>query len=225
MRPVRSILMIWLVSVCLLVPALALGRPQKLPHTRVKRHARRVGHVHPVVHRVDHRVARRRVVRHAVVRRHARVSRHAVRYRRHVVRSRHTSRYRHVAARSHSHTAARNTRRRKPVAVAHRRAESAAAGISPARATQIQNALIRAGYLQHGSGSWDAETTTALRRYQQDHHWQARVVPDARALIALGLGPRRDQSSLYPAVADTAPPALAEARDDQPPAGGGHDSP
>ena len=91
------------------------------------------------------------------------------------------------------------------------------------RATQIQNALIRAGYLQHGSGTWDAETTAALRRYQQEHHWQSRVVPDARALIALGLGPRRDQSSLYPAVADTAPPTLAEARNDQTPVRGGSD--
>jgi hypothetical protein len=87
----------------------------------------------------------------------------------------------------------------------HQRTTSSA-GITPARATEIQNALIRAGYLRRGSGVWDNDTAAAMRRYQQDHHWQTRLVPDARALIALGLGPRRDQNALYPVVARTAPP-------------------
>jgi len=77
------------------------------------------------------------------------------------------------------------------------------------RATEIQNALIRAGYLRRGSGQWDADTIAAMRRYQKDHQWQTRLVPDARALIALGLGPRRDQRALYPVVASTAPPLPA----------------
>jgi hypothetical protein len=29
-------------------------------------------------------------------------------------------------------------------------------------------------------------------RFQQDHGWQTKMVPDARALIELGLGPRND---------------------------------
>ncbi len=92
------------------------------------------------------------------------------------------------------------------------RPSTAPAGITPLRATEIQNALIRAGYLRSGSGVWDAETVAAMRRYQQDHQWQTRLVPDARALIALGLGPNHDQRALYPVVASTAPPTPAARR-------------
>lgn len=63
------------------------------------------------------------------------------------------------------------------------------AGIAPQRAAQIQQALVRIGYLDHTSGRWDVPTIAALTRYQHDHRWQVRFVPDARALIALGLGP------------------------------------
>lgn len=62
--------------------------------------------------------------------------------------------------------------------------------ISPARAAQIQVALAKFGYLAGGStGSWDAPSATAMKRLQADHHWQTKFVPDARALILLGLGP------------------------------------
>lgn len=64
--------------------------------------------------------------------------------------------------------------------------------ISPARAREIQAALARAGYLHHASGHWDGATRAAMQKYQKDHHWQERFVPDARALIALGLGPKYD---------------------------------
>ena len=58
------------------------------------------------------------------------------------------------------------------------------------RATSIQEALIREHYLSgEPSGSWDAESETAMRRYQGDHGWQTKEVPDSRALIKLGLGP------------------------------------
>lgn len=66
-------------------------------------------------------------------------------------------------------------------------------GISNARARQIQIALERAGYLHHVSGHWDATTREAMKRFQQNHHWQTRFVPDSRALIALGLGPKYDE--------------------------------
>ncbi len=64
--------------------------------------------------------------------------------------------------------------------------------ISARRTRQIQDALVRAGYLNQISGRWDETTVTALRRFQAAHHWQTRFVPDARALIALNLGPRQD---------------------------------
>ena len=62
--------------------------------------------------------------------------------------------------------------------------------ISPARAAQIQAALAKFGYLASGStGAWDASSAAAMRKLQVDHHWQTKFVPDARALILLGLGP------------------------------------
>ncbi len=58
------------------------------------------------------------------------------------------------------------------------------------RTQQIQDALVRANYLQgEPSGVWDARTEEALRRYQTANGWQSKVVPDSRALIKLGLGP------------------------------------
>jgi peptidoglycan hydrolase-like protein with peptidoglycan-binding domain len=58
------------------------------------------------------------------------------------------------------------------------------------RTGQIQDALIRSHYLDgEASGTWDAKTQEALRRYQAANGWQSKVVPDSRALIKLGLGP------------------------------------
>jgi len=67
--------------------------------------------------------------------------------------------------------------------------------IESARAIQIQEALIAAGYLKGSpSGKMDAATKAALVKLQSENGWQTRVVPDARALIKLGLGP--DHSNL-----------------------------
>lgn len=74
------------------------------------------------------------------------------------------------------------------------------AGISPRRAEQIQQALMQAGYLERCSGTWDHATVTAMKKYQSDHRWQTRFVPDARALLALGL--------VAPADGDVAAAAL-----------------
>jgi hypothetical protein len=58
------------------------------------------------------------------------------------------------------------------------------------RATQIQSALIRAGYLFGSpSGHWDTESEAAMQKLQGDNGWQTKLVPDSRALIKLGLGP------------------------------------
>jgi peptidoglycan hydrolase-like protein with peptidoglycan-binding domain len=64
------------------------------------------------------------------------------------------------------------------------------------RATQIQSALIRAGYLTGTpSGHWDADTEAAMGRLQGDNGWQTKLVPDSRALIKLGLGPATDTAT------------------------------
>ena len=65
-----------------------------------------------------------------------------------------------------------------------------ATGIGPARATQIQAALVHYGYLTGTpKGNWDASSVAAMRQLQSDHRWQTKFMPDARALIFLGLGP------------------------------------
>ena len=62
--------------------------------------------------------------------------------------------------------------------------------IDDARATQIQAALIKAGYLSGSpSGHWDQETIGAMTKLQAANGWQTKLVPDSRALIKLGLGP------------------------------------
>jgi peptidoglycan hydrolase-like protein with peptidoglycan-binding domain len=62
--------------------------------------------------------------------------------------------------------------------------------IDDERATQIQEALIKAGYLTGvPSGHWDATSEAAMGKLQADNGWQTKLVPDSRALIKLGLGP------------------------------------
>lgn len=65
--------------------------------------------------------------------------------------------------------------------------------IDPERARSIQEALIREHYLTgEPTGTWNQASEDAMRRYQEDHGWQAKEVPDSRALIKLGLGPSKD---------------------------------
>lgn len=64
--------------------------------------------------------------------------------------------------------------------------------IDDSRATQIQTALVKSGYLTDPSGHWDASTSAAMQKYQADNGWQTKLVPDSRAIIKLGLGPDRD---------------------------------
>jgi hypothetical protein len=65
--------------------------------------------------------------------------------------------------------------------------------IEPQRAQEIQEALIREHYLSgEAAGTWNQASEDAMRRYQADHGWQSKTVPDARALISLGLGPSHD---------------------------------
>jgi hypothetical protein len=65
--------------------------------------------------------------------------------------------------------------------------------IDSERAHAIQEALIREHYLSgEATGTWNQASEEAMRRYQADHGWQSKEVPDSRALIKLGLGPSKD---------------------------------
>ena len=69
--------------------------------------------------------------------------------------------------------------------------------IAPDRAREIQQALIREHYLTgDATGEWDSRTQQAMVRYQADNGWQAKVTPDSRALIKLGLGPDYSRQEL-----------------------------
>ena len=81
------------------------------------------------------------------------------------------------------------------------------------RATEIQAALIKTGYLTGTpSGHWDAASEAAMQKLQADNGWQTKLTPDSRALIKLGLGPKDDMaqtSSLPTGTAQSSGPLLA----------------
>lgn len=113
-----------------------------------------------------------------------------------------------------SHHSTRRTSRKSKNARVHGQQK-----IDSERATSIQQALIRDHYLSgEPSGVWDAESEAAMRRYQSDHGWQTKEVPDSRALIKLGLGPNNDHL-LNPDSAMTSSP-IAHRSD--PPASASH---
>jgi Putative peptidoglycan binding domain len=94
--------------------------------------------------------------------------------------------------------------------------------IEPERAQAIQEALIREHYLSGDpAGTWNQQTEDAMRRYQADHGWQSKEVPDSRALISLGLGPSHDHL-LNPESAMTTGPAISRAA---PPTSAAHSDP
>lgn len=75
---------------------------------------------------------------------------------------------------------------------------------------EIQSALIRANYLTgDATGEWNAESQQAMQRYQADHHWQTKIIPDSRALISLGLGPTSPAGTASAAAAPAVTPVQA----------------
>lgn len=79
------------------------------------------------------------------------------------------------------------------------------------RVQTIQEALIREHYLNgEATGTWNQSSEDAMRRYQADHGWQSKSVPDSRALISLGLGPSNDHL-LNPESAMTTQPDAPKA--------------
>jgi peptidoglycan hydrolase-like protein with peptidoglycan-binding domain len=82
--------------------------------------------------------------------------------------------------------------------------------IKPDRALEIQQALIREHYLSgEPTGQWDARTQAAMVKFQADHGWQTKEVPDSRALIKLGLGPNYSSENLLNAPPASSAPAAA----------------
>ena len=68
--------------------------------------------------------------------------------------------------------------------------------IDSARATEIQQALIKENYLSGApSGLWDSASQDAMKKFQADHGWQTKIMPDSRALIKLGLGPQNPETA------------------------------
>ena len=64
------------------------------------------------------------------------------------------------------------------------------------RATQIQQALVRKGYLTGApTGHWDTATEAAIQKLQADNGWQTKIIPDSRAIIKLGLGPNAEDQA------------------------------
>jgi Putative peptidoglycan binding domain len=99
-----------------------------------------------------------------------------------------TSHTSHTAHNSQTASGKRPSSRRKKTARARGQQK-----IDSERAQSIQEALIREHYLSgEATGKWNQATEDALRRYQGDHGWQTKTVPDSRALIKLGLGPSHD---------------------------------
>lgn len=82
--------------------------------------------------------------------------------------------------------------------------------IDDTRASQIQEALVRSGYMSEPSGHWDAATESALQKYQSDNGWQTKLMPDSRAIIKLGLGPSKSSAQTDNSVATEPEHSLAE---------------
>lgn len=81
------------------------------------------------------------------------------------------------------------------------------------RAREIQEALVREHYLDsEPNGVWDQKSQRAMEKFQADNGWQSKTVPDARALIRLGLGPNHDHL-LNPDSAMTSPIEIPSAGD------------
>ena len=86
---------------------------------------------------------------------------------------------RHATAKSSSHKSER---------VAH---HDPVVAMDTERATAIQSALIKQGYLTgEPTGAWDANSIAAMQKLQGENGWQTKITPDSRALIKLGLGPQ-----------------------------------
>ena len=88
----------------------------------------------------------------------------------------------------------RKSTSRKPAAASWRNRQH-----SPTsdRYKEIQQALASKGYLQPETptGVWDDRSVSALKKFQQDQNLAPSGKLDSLSIIALGLGPKREQAS------------------------------
>jgi hypothetical protein len=92
------------------------------------------------------------------------------------------------------------TKRSKPAA----KRSSGQRSIDDSRASEIQTALVKSGYMTQPSGHWDTATESAMQKYQSDNGWQTKLMPDSRAIIKLGLGPSKSASPTSAAGGESA---------------------
>jgi peptidoglycan hydrolase-like protein with peptidoglycan-binding domain len=98
----------------------------------------------------------------------------------------------HKTKHKHAATTTKGKARHGKAAKKGKAAKRGQQAIQNDRAREIQSALIREHYMNgEPTGTFDDQTREALVKFQGDHGWQTKVVPDSRALIKLGLGPDR----------------------------------
>lgn len=91
------------------------------------------------------------------------------------------------AAKSSVHTPKASRKRSRRASFRYHRAHLQ---MEPHRVREIQEALVRAGYLhEEPNGKWDAQTRQAMRQYQSDSGFTVTGLPEAKTLMKLGLGP------------------------------------
>lgn len=123
----------------------------------------------------------------------------------------------HKAAKKTTHHRAASTASRHHKSTHHRRyaksrrhrssRHAATLRIPSQRASQIQQALIKAGDLhEEPTGKWDSNTREAMKQYQHANGFAATGLPDAKSLMKMGLGPHALPRDVAP-VAQTKPGA------------------
>jgi peptidoglycan hydrolase-like protein with peptidoglycan-binding domain len=94
-----------------------------------------------------------------------------------------------------------STRRHTTRRSSNYRARLARLQLEPERIQEIQQALIREGYLAHEpTGKWDDATRAAMKSFQEKNGFPARGLPEAKSLMKLGLGPHPLPPDLDPAI-------------------------
>ena len=90
----------------------------------------------------------------------------------------------------HARKATVHRRRRHYVRHPYYRHHYARLHISSERVRQIQQALVKAGFLHETpDGIWGKSTRDAMRQYQQENGFSPTGLPEAKPLMLLGLGP------------------------------------
>jgi peptidoglycan hydrolase-like protein with peptidoglycan-binding domain len=71
--------------------------------------------------------------------------------------------------------------------------------IQPARVREIQEALVKAGFLHDTpDGIWGPSTRDAMKQFQKQHGFSPTGLPEAKPLMLLGLGPHPLPPGLLP---------------------------